>query len=53
MMHTPAHKQTKAPAGQVAPVPTQDEINQRIADKINEEHASGLDGGPDDEGDDE
>lgn len=52
MMHTPAHKQTQTPAGQVTPAPTAEEINQRITDKINDEHASGLDGGPD-EGDDE
>lgn len=48
MMHTPAHKQPAKPAPQ--PQPTQDEINERIRDKIWDEHASGLDG---DEGDDE
>jgi hypothetical protein len=33
--------------------PTQEEINERIRDKIWDEHASGLDGGDDDDEEDE
>jgi hypothetical protein len=33
--------------------PTQDEINERIRAKIWDEHASGLDGGDDDDEEDE
>jgi hypothetical protein len=35
------------------PQPTQEEINERIRAKIWDEHASGLDGGDDDDEEDE